>query len=354
MNDKPLTYADSGVDISAQDEAIARFKAAVEATHGPEVVAGVGAFGAGFAPNLAGIREPVFISSTDSLGTKTMLHGRFGTFEWAGRDVIGCVVNDVIVSGARPLFFLDYLALNKVEPERVAELVGGVAAACGEINCALIGGEIAEMRDVYQPGDFDLVGFAVGMADRTAMLGADRVQAGDVLVGLASTGVHCNGFSLVRHALEGLDDAAWLEPLPELEGRSLKEALLTPTRCYANTMAELAGNPGLSAAAHISGGGLVDNLPRVVPDNLCVRVDREKVSVLPVFDIIQRRGNVTQEEMWHVFNMGIGFVLIVRPGEVDAVLASCRESQPAARVIGDIAPVEEGKRFHWLDRGEQQ
>jgi len=351
MTEKRLTYADSGVDISAQDEAIARFKAAVEATHGSEVVAGVGAFGAGFAPHLGGVGQPVLISSTDSLGTKTMLHGRFGTYEWAGRDVIGCVVNDVIVSGARPLFFLDYLALNKVEPDQVAELVGGVAAACGEINCALIGGEIAEMRDVYQPGDFDLVGFAVGMVDRDKMMGDGRVQSGDVLVGLESSGVHCNGFSLVRHALAGLSDDEWLTVNPQL-GASLRDALLVPTRCYANIMAEISAEIDIAAAAHISGGGLIDNLPRVLPKDLSARVDRNKIQIPPVFDIIQRQGNVTQEEMWHVFNMGIGFVLVVRPGDVDTVLGRCRTEGLPASVIGDVAPMEEGKRFHWLDRGD--
>ena len=188
MADQPLTYESAGVSIAAQDEAIARFRDAVQATHGSEVLAGIGDFGAAFAPRLDGIAEPVLVNSTDSLGTKTILHSRFRTWEWAGRDVVGCVVNDIIVSGARPLFFLDYLALNKVVPDEVVAIVTGVAAACQEIDCALIGGEVAEMNDVYSPGDFDLVGFAVGLVDRNQIAGAERVAADDVLVGLSSTG----------------------------------------------------------------------------------------------------------------------------------------------------------------------
>lgn len=349
MVSKPLTYKDSGVDISAQDAAIARFKAAVEATHGPEVLAGVGAFGAGFAPQLAGCKEPVFISSTDSLGTKTMLHSRFGTHEWAGRDVIGCVVNDVIVAGARPLFFLDYLALHKVEPDQVAALVGGVATACGEINCALIGGEIAEMRDVYQPGDFDLVGFCVGLVDRAGMLGEQRVSAGNVLIGLPSNGVHCNGLSLVRHALAGLSDEDWRVARSDLDGQNLINAVLRPTRCYANEMADLTAKFDIAAAAHISGGGLIDNLPRVIPDGLSVRVERSRVRIPPVFDIINRYGHIAAEEMWHVFNMGVGFVLIVEQDKADGILSHCDDQDYGAYVMGDVAVAEDGREFQWLD-----
>ncbi len=346
MPDKPLTYEATGVSIAAQDEAIARFRAAVEATHGPEVLAGVGAFGAAFAPQLDGFAQPVLVNSTDSLGTKTILHSRFRTWEWAGRDVVGCVVNDIIVSGARPLFFLDYLALNKVVPDEVAAIVSGVAAGCQEIDCALIGGEVAEMNDVYSPGDFDLVGFAVGLVDRDRMNGPQQVSAGDVLIGLSSTGVHCNGFSLARRALADMTDDEWLAVDPSL-GTSLRDALLRPTRCYANEMMALTERFSIAAAAHISGGGLIDNVPRVLPAELAARIDRNGIDRPPVFDIIQRRGRVTDDEMWHVFNMGVGFVVVAKSDEADQVMEFCKERQYGAAVIGDVARSDGGSRFIW-------
>jgi phosphoribosylformylglycinamidine cyclo-ligase len=322
------------------------FRNSVAATHGPEVLAGVGAFSAAFAPKLTGLREPVLLSSTDSLGTKTILHSRFSTWEWAGRDVIGCVVNDILVSGARPLFFLDYLALNKVVPEQVAELVGGVAAACGEIGCALIGGEIAEMNDVYQPGDFDLVGFAVGIAEREKMLGAHLVKAGDVLIGLNSSGVHCNGFSLVRRSLADIPDEQWLAHDDEL-GSNLRESLLQPTRCYAKEMSCLVSSFNIHAAAHITGGGLIDNLPRVLGEKHCACVSRDAIEVPPIFAIIQRCGNISDDEMWHVFNMGVGFVVIVEQTDADAVLKYSKEHCMGATLIGEVANATDGRRFMW-------
>ena len=321
-----LTYETAGVSIDAQDQAIAKFKRQVEATHAQapgKVLAGVGAFGAAFAPDLSGTQTPVLVSSTDGLGTKVLLHARFGTHELAGRDLVGCVVNDVICCGAKPAFFLDYLGINHVEPDVVQSIVGGVAAACTEINCALIGGEIAEMRDVYKPGEYDLAGFAIGLADQERMLGAQRVQPGDAIIGLTSSGVHCNGFSLVRNALAGLRAEQWLEHDPRLGG-SLRDSLLAVTRCYANAIAAVAEFDGLHAAAHISGGGLVDNLPRVLPPGCAAVVKRKAVPVPALFDIIQQSGQIADEEMWHVFNMGIGFALISHPGDVPAIKLACQ------------------------------
>lgn len=346
MSGKPPTYESAGVSIAAQDEAIARFKDAVEATHGPEVLAGVGAFGAAFAPRLQGLATPVLISSTDSIGTKTLLHKRFDTYNWAGRDIIGCVVNDIITCGARPLFFLDYLGLNNMSPQIVPRIVSGVAEACAEIGCALIGGELAEMPDIYAPGDFDLAGFAVGLVDRDKMAGAHRVSAGDVLIGLSSTGVHCNGFTLVRKALAGLTDEEWTTVDGQL-GSNLRDALLRPTRCYANETLELSGQFDILAAAHISGGGLVDNLPRMIPAALAARVDRNRISRPPVFDIIQRRGRIADDEMWHVFNMGVGFVVVVGPDEADSVIEYCAARHYGATAIGEVVAARDGPRFSW-------
>ncbi|MCB1216542.1 phosphoribosylformylglycinamidine cyclo-ligase [bacterium] len=336
MSQKPLDYQASGVSIAAQDEAIAAFRRDVESTHGPEVVAGVGAFGAAFAPDLSGISNPVLVNSTDSLGTKTIVHSQFGTWENAGRDVVGCVVNDIICSGARPLYFLDYLGINKVVPEQIHSMVGkGIAAACGEIGCALIGGEIAEMRDVYKPGDFDLAGFAVGMVERSRMLDGSACREGSVLIGLRSNGVHCNGFSLVRAAFSELNHDQWTGYNAALDS-SLAHALLQPTICYANAVGRAFSAGLLQAAAHISGGGLQDNVPRVVPDGLDVELDRAAIPVLPVFDIIQSHGNISQDEMWHVFNMGIGFVVVVSPEAVDEVMLICEEHSPQriGRLVG--------------------
>lgn len=347
MDETPLTYEKSGVSIAAQDQAIALFKAAVTRTHGAEVLAGVGAFGAAFAPPLAGVEEPVLVSSTDSVGTKTLLHKRFSTYTWAGQDIVGCVVNDVIACGARPLFFLDYLGLHKIEPDTVAGIVGGVAEACERISCALIGGELAEMRDVYAAGDFDLAGFAVGLVDRKRMAGPPRVGEGDILIGLRSSGVHCNGFSLVRQALAGLTDEEWTAADAQLGG-TLRDALLAPTRCYANEMLKLTERFDIAAAAHISGGGLVDNVPRVLPGGLGARVDRNKIDTPAVFDIIQRRGRIADEEMWHVFNMGVGYVLVVKTSETAAVLDFCDKHEFDALPIGEVSAMADGQ-FQWCD-----
>jgi phosphoribosylformylglycinamidine cyclo-ligase len=343
-----LTYEQSGVSIQAQDEAIAAFKALVERTHGPEVLAGVGAFAAAVALPVAGLAEPVLLSSTDGIGTKVRLHARFGTHAWAGRDLVAATLNDVICSGARPLLFLDYIACHTVVPAIQRELVGGMAEACREAGCALVGGEIAEMGDTYQPGEYDLAGFGVGLADRQALLGAQRVQPGDVLLGLASSGIHCNGFSLVRKVLEAQPDAWWLEPLAELGGCP-RDVVLAPTRCYAAALAALAGRAELHAAAHISGGGLAGNLPRVIPAGLAARVDRAKAGTPPVFAIIQRLGPVAPEEMWQIFNMGLGFVLIAAPSAADEILVTLKEQNYYARVIGDVVPGQAGARFQWLD-----
>lgn len=342
---KYVTYEESGVSIAAQDRAIAAFKGAVEDTHGPEVLAAMGSFCAAFQPGLAGLREPVLVSSTDSVGTKVRLHVRFGSYEAAGRDLVGAVLNDVICSGARPLF-LDCISGHTVVPEVLQGFVTGMAEACREAGCALVGGEIAELGDTYRRGEYDLAGFGVGLVDRTEMLGPQRVQPGEVLIGLASTGVHCNGFSLVRRLWEQLSDDEWTAPQQDLGG-SLRDVLLAPTRCYAAVMKELQAACRLSAAAHVSGGGLQDNVPRCLPAHLAARIDRESVPVLPVFAIIQRAGPVARQEMWHVFNMGVGFVIALPPSEADMAVAVAGEKGVGARVIGEVVPAGDASRFEW-------
>ena len=346
--DQSLTYEQSGVSINAQDLAISAFRQRVEMTHGPEVLAGVGSFGAAFAPDLTGLENPVLVSSTDGVGTKVRLHARFGTHAWAGRDLVAAVVNDLAASGARPLFFLDYIACNKVDPEVISQLVGGMAAACSEINCALIGGEIAEMGDLYQPREYDLAGFAVGLLDRRQLEAAGGIEPGDVVVGIASSGVHCNGFSLVRRLFEAESDEFWNQAHSLLEG-SLKDALLAPTLCYAALASDLAAKGLMKAGAHISGGGLTDNLPRAVPAGLAARIQRESIKIPAVFDIIQRTGHVEQDEMWRVFNMGVGFCVLCSPGLSEAVIQTAAALGFSGRPIGEILSSTDGRQLVWAD-----
>lgn len=352
MPEQPMTYEASGVSISAQDAALAALKPAVDASQAAarfgRVFSTVGSFATLFQPQLDGLDEPLLVSSTDSLGTKALLHARFGTFEAAGRDLVAAVINDVVCCGAVPAFFLDYIGIHRVVPEVIGALVSGVGQQCGEIGCALVGGEIAEMRDVYKPDEFDLVGFGVGLVDRRRMLGAERVQPGDVLIGLASNGVHANGFTLVRRVLAGLDDAAWREPQPELQA-ALVEVLLRPTRCYATAVAQVQSSCELHAAAHISGGGLTDNLPRILPEGLCAHVQRAHMEIPPIFAIIQRRGHIPETEMWHVFNMGVGFVLVAPDAEAGKIIDCCENNSYSAKVIGNVAAEPTGPRLVWGD-----
>lgn len=363
-NDQPgLTYEASGVSIEAQDRAIEGFREQVEHSHAAalasgagRVLAGVGSFGAAFAPDLGGLAEPVLVSSTDGIGTKVRLHARFGTHGWAGEDLVAAVTNDVLCQGARPLFFLDYLACNKVAPEVVQEVVGAMGRTCASIGCALVGGEIAEMGDVYQPGEYDLAGFCVGLVDAKRMWSAEQVRPGDALVGLASNGMHCNGFSLVRAVFEALPDAEWRSVRPELES-SLHDALLAPTRCYAAATSALLADGRLGdavhAAAHISGGGLVENMPRAIPPGLAAVIDRAAVRGLAehtaaVFDIIGSLGRVSADEMWRVFNMGVGFVLVVEAAQSDAVIEVASQLGFGAAAIGKVEE-RSGGRLAWLD-----
>jgi phosphoribosylformylglycinamidine cyclo-ligase len=340
------------VSIEAQDRAIAGFRGKVERSHraalnagAGEVLAGVGSFGAAFAPVLSGMERPVFVSSTDGIGTKVKLHARFGTHAWAGQDLVAAVTNDVLCQGAQPLFFLDYLACHKVDPAVVEQVVAGMAQTCESIGCALVGGEIAEMGNTYQPGEYDLAGFSVGIVDQGRMWGSHLVSAGDVLVGIASSGVHCNGFSLVRRLYEGLSDAQWHEAHPQL-GASLHETLLVPTVCYANAVNALRAGGAVSAvhaAAHISGGGLVDNLPRSLPPGLTAKVDKRVVRMLAeavgnTFDIIEQDGRISPEEMWRVFNMGVGFVLVIAAEFASKAVEELEVAGYRAKVIGAVVP----------------
>ncbi len=326
------TYRDAGVDLAAADRAKARIAALAAATHGPEVLGSVGGFGGLF--ELSGYRRPVLVSGTDNVGTKLKIALAMGRFEGLGRDVVNACVNDVIVCGAKPLFFLDYIATGRMDADLAEEIVRGVAAACIENGCALIGGETSELPGLFAPGEFDLSGFAVGVVEKDAILDAAAIRPGDALLGLPSSGLHTNGFSLVRRIF-GVDDnpQALHERVPALDA-TLGDALLAPHRAYYPLVAPVL--PHLKGMAHVTGGGFPGNVPRCLPTGVAARIDLDAWDVPPIFRLVQERGRVEDAEMYRVFNMGIGMVLVVAP---DAV-ATVRAAVPDARVVGEVVATD--------------
>ena len=330
-----LTYAAAGVDIDAGNAMVEAIKPLVRATRRPGADAEIGGFGGLFDLRAAGFRDPVLVAANDGVGTKVKIAIEAGIFDTIGIDLVAMCVNDIIVQGAEPLFFLDYFATARLDPAQGVAIVKGIAAACIESGCALIGGETAEMPGLYAKGDFDLAGFAVGAAERGTLLPKPGLAAGDVVFGLASSGLHSNGFSLVRRivAQTGL---SWDAPAPFEPIRSLGEALLTPTRLYVKPLlAALKASEAISALAHVTGGGFPDNLPRVLPDNLAVRLDLGAFAAPPVFGWLAGQGPVSQAEMLRTFNCGIGMVVFARRDGAD-------EAAQALRAAG-LAPVEIGR-----------
>jgi phosphoribosylformylglycinamidine cyclo-ligase len=310
----PLTYRDAGVDIDAGNEVVERIKPLVKRSFRPEVMGGLGGFGALF--DLSGkFREPVLVSGTDGVGTKLKLAQQLNRHDTIGIDLVGMCVNDVLVQGAEPLFFLDYFATGKLDVETTVAVVGGIAKGCELSGCALIGGETAEMPDMYAPGDYDLAGFTVGAVEKSKLLDGAKVRAGDVLIGLASSGAHSTGYSLIRRIFDRAGRPGDLD----LGGVTLVDALMAPTTLYVKPVLELLQAHDLHAMAHITGGGLTENIIRVVPDGLGLDIDASAWTLPPVFDWLQREGVVADAEMWRTFNCGIGFVLIVAAEQVAAV-----------------------------------
>jgi phosphoribosylformylglycinamidine cyclo-ligase len=327
----PLTYRDAGVDIDAGNEVVERIKPLVKRSFRPEVMGGLGGFGALF--DLSGkYREPVLVSGTDGVGTKLKLAQQLGRHDTIGIDLVGMCVNDVLVQGAEPLFFLDYFATGKLDVETTVSVVGGIAQGCVLAGCALIGGETAEMPDMYPPGEYDLAGFCVGAVEKSKLLDGGKVRAGDVLIGVASSGPHSNGYSLIRRILDRAG-----RPLDlDLGGVTLADALMAPTTIYVKPMLALMREHDLHASAHITGGGLTENIIRVVPDGLGLDIDASSLALPPVFEWLMREGAVPREEMWRTFNCGIGFVLIVDPAQASAVRSSLDGHGLASRVIGSV------------------
>jgi phosphoribosylformylglycinamidine cyclo-ligase len=334
------SYAAAGVDIDAAERLVSRFADLARATRRPEVIADVGPFGGLF--RLGSYRDAVLVASTDSVGTKVKLAVILGRYEGLGHDLVNHCVNDILTVGAEPLFFLDYIGGTDVTDDAKLAMVAGVATACREAGCALLGGETADMPGLYAGGDFDLVGFVVGVVERDAVIDGSRIREGDVLLGLPSDGLHTNGYSLVRKlfyvGVSGQPDEErerLNRTYPGLDG-TLGEALLTPHRCYYDGLKPLVGALGqaplLKGIAHITGGGIPGNVPRMLPEGVGARIDRTAWEVPPIFRLIQERGNIAEEEMYRTFNMGIGMVLAVAPADADAV----RAQLPRALVVGEV------------------
>lgn len=337
MSDSPLTYRSAGVDIDAQDEALARAKQAIQSTFTPGVLADVGLFGGLFDTQRAGCGDAILVASADGVGTKLEVAKRAGVFDTVGRDLVQHCINDILCQGAYPLFFMDYVGTGVLEPGVVSDLIRGCAEACKDHGTALLGGETAEMPGLYSTGDFDLVGFVVGAVERDHLLDGSRVRAGQRLIGLASDGLHTNGYSLARKVLFerfGLE----LDSTPEeLGGQTVSAALLQPHRCYLNSLRPLIQNDRLAAFAHITGGGLPGNLNRVLGEQ-DARVDRSAWETPGLFRLLTRDGVVERDEAFRAFNMGVGGVLVVDPEHVDECLAHLRGAGETVFEMGELVP----------------
>ncbi len=345
-NSHSAAYAAAGVDIEAGYKGVQLMKEHVARTMIPGVVSGIGGFGGLFAPNLAGIREPVLVSGTDGVGTKLRLAQLLERHDTIGVDCVAMCVNDIICCGAAPLFFLDYIAIGKNEPEKVAAIVSGVAEGCVQAGCALIGGETAEHPGVMAPEDYDIAGFAVGVADRPNIIDGSRTAAGDALIGLPSSGVHSNGFSLVRKVFD-IEHADLTGPVEALGGRSLGEMLLAPTKIYVKAVrALLDGGVDLHGASHITGGGFFENIPRMLPKGLGARILQSAIPKQPIFDLIQQRGNISGHDMFNTFNMGLGMVLAVPENQAERALKILAEAgETGAAAVGSVVPSAHGVEF---------
>ena len=317
-----LTYAQAGVDIDAGNSMVERIKPLVRATRRPGADAEIGGFGGLFDLKAAGFKDPILVAANDGVGTKVKIAIETGIHHTIGIDLVAMCVNDLVVQGAEPLFFLDYFATGKLDPAAGAEIVRGIAAGCLEAGCALIGGETAEMPGLYARGDYDLAGFAVGAAERGTLLPRGDMQPGDVLLGLASSGLHSNGFSLVRKIVT-IADLSYADMAPFAPAQTLGQALLVPTRIYVKSLLQvLRANTGIKALAHITGGGFPDNLPRVLPDGIGLQLDLDAISVPPVFAWLARAGGVAQGEMLRTFNCGIGMAAVVAPADAGRTIAA--------------------------------
>ena len=338
MKSESASYKAAGVDITAGYRAVELMRSHVERTLTPGAVGGLGGFGGLFRPDLSGIAKPMLVSGTDGVGTKLRLAFLLDKHDTVGIDCVAMCVNDVICAGAAPLFFLDYIACGKNDPERIAAIVKGVAEGCVQAGCALIGGETAEMPGFYPEDEYDLAGFAVGLADEDRMVDHDTMRSGDVILALPSSGVHSNGFSLVRKVfdVENRDLTQYVDEL----GAPLGETLLTPTRIYVKPVLELLKNVQVKGLAHITGGGFFENIPRCLKKGLSARIEKSAVAVPPIFRLIQKEGGIPERDMFNTFNMGVGMTAVVPEDQADAALRLLKAAGEEAYVLGEIVEGE--------------
>lgn len=328
-------YKKAGVDIAAGNEAVERMKKHVKRTMRPEVMTDLGGFGALFGLNKDKYEEPVLVSGTDGVGTKLKIAFAMDKHDTIGIDAVAMCVNDIVVQGAEPLFFLDYLACDKVVPEKIEAIVAGIAEGCHQAGCALTGGETAEMPGMYSEGEYDIAGFTVGIVDKKNIINGSTIAPGDTVIGLASSGVHSNGFSLVRKLL--LEEAGYdlHDEITELGGK-LGDTLLIPTKIYVKSLLALIEKLNVKGMAHITGGGFIENIPRMLPDNVNVDVDYGSWPILPIFELMQNKGNITNRDMFTTFNMGIGMVLVVREEDASDALTILKSNGEDAYIIGRV------------------
>lgn len=336
-----ITYKDAGVDVHRGYEAVAQMKEHVKKTFTNGVLTDIGSFGGAFSlAAFAGMKEPVLVSGTDGVGTKLKLAFDLNKHDTIGIDAVAMCVNDIICGGAEPLFFLDYIATGKIAPEHIASIVKGIADGCKESLCALIGGETAEMPGFYPDGEYDVAGFAVGIVDREKMIDGSHIKAGDIIIGLPSTGVHSNGYSLVRKLVEaaGIDLSEYREELGETYG----EALLKPTKLYVKAIKAAKEAVTLKGVAHITGGGFIENVPRMLPEGTSAKIQINAIEKPPIYGFLEKTSHLEVEELYNTFNMGIGMMLVVDAADSDKVVAALKEAGEKAKVIGEIVKGDKG------------
>ena len=328
------SYKQAGVDVTAGYRSVELMKEAVKSTYNKNVISDLGGFGGLFALNEKEIKEPILVSGTDGVGTKLKLAFLMNKHDTIGQDCVAMCVNDIICCGAKPLFFLDYMALGKNVPEVVATIVKGVADGCKKAGCSLVGGETAEMPGFYQPGEYDLAGFSVGVVEKEEMIDNSKIEIGDQVIGIASSGVHSNGFSLVRKIFNINEET--IQEYKEELGMTLGEALLTPTKIYVKPVLELLKNVTVKGISHITGGGFYENMPRMLNENVSLKIDKNAYPILPIFKLIQKEGNIPERDMYNTFNMGIGMAIIIKKEEAQKAIEILEQQGEKAYVIGEV------------------
>ena len=344
MENKGLTYRDAGVDVDEGARAVELMKQHVKKTFTKNVLCGLGGFGGLFELDLTGIKQPVLVSGTDGVGTKLKIAFLMDRHDTVGQDCVAMCVNDILCQGAKPLYFLDYLATGKLKPEKVADIVKGIADGCQLAGCALIGGETAEMPGFYEEGEYDMAGFAVGIVDKKKIIDGSRISAGDVLIGLPSSGIHSNGYSLVRKLFFEKMGLTTTDPIDVLDC-TLGEALLTPTRIYVDVCTKILERFSVDGMVHITGGGFYENIPRIIPQGLGVEIHLGSWPVLPIFALMQQWGSIADEEMFKTFNMGIGMILVMKKEEGNQLLQYLSDIGEKAYILGEVILGSSGVRL---------